>query len=253
MVGQTLTATYFRPGTLHKDDGVISSQPFTDGKEEWILIDGTPASCIQIGLYHFFKDRGPVDLVVSGPNFGRNTTALFALSSGTLGGALEGAVCGKKSIALSYAFDARDMYNADMIASASRMSTRLIEKFVSEWPEDVDLFSVNVPLQKDAENAKVVYCEMLQNQWKRGSSYQKLTVDEEDAEPAGEKQNIHEGSEAEGNTSGQIPKRTQVKFKWAPNFADVWESMEASLSGDGWAVLQGHIRYVFVLSIRIFY
>jgi tubulin--tyrosine ligase len=48
-----------------------------------------------------------VDLVLSGPNFGRNTTAIFALSSGTIGGALEGAVCGKKAIALSYAFDSR--------------------------------------------------------------------------------------------------------------------------------------------------
>ena len=76
-----------------------------------LLVDSTPASCIQIGLFHYFQERGPIDLVISGPNYGRNTTAVFALSSGTLGGALEAAVCGKRAIAVSYAFfDRKDKY-----------------------------------------------------------------------------------------------------------------------------------------------
>ena len=133
-MGQILTPTYFRPGTLLKDDGVVSSEPFDDGKEEWILVDGTPASCVQIGLYHEFKDRGPVDLVLSGPNFGRNTTAVFALSSGTIGGALEGAVCGKKAIALSYAFDSRE-HDAEILAAAAKLSTNT----------SVPIFSARLP------------------------------------------------------------------------------------------------------------
>lgn len=44
----------------------------------------------------------PFDLVLSGPNFGRNTGLAFCLSSGTLGAALAGALSGVKSIAVSY-------------------------------------------------------------------------------------------------------------------------------------------------------
>jgi len=40
--------------------------PRRDGGEEWILIDGTPASCVQIGLYHYFQEKGPIDMVISG-------------------------------------------------------------------------------------------------------------------------------------------------------------------------------------------
>src|SRR6187402_2000245 len=56
IIGQTVKPTYFRPGTLHKDDGTTHSRPLATGskeQEEWVLVDGTPASCVQIGLYHY--------------------------------------------------------------------------------------------------------------------------------------------------------------------------------------------------------
>jgi tubulin---tyrosine ligase len=254
IVGQTLTQTYFRPGTLLKDDGVVSSKPFNDGKEEWILVDGTPASCVQIGLYHEFKDRGPVDLVLSGPNFGRNTTAIFALSSGTIGGALEGAVCGKKAIALSYAFDSRE-HDAEVLAEAAKLSTRLVEKLMAEWPEDVHLYSINVPVKKGIGDAKIIYTEMLQNQWKHGSSFEELLAEEEDLDPAEREKEIREGQptpsliqEANGNIGGQVSTQPKKQYKWAPNFADVREAIRNAGSGDGWTVLQGMVRYSHFIS-----
>ena len=42
-----------------------------EGKEPWVLVNSTPATCAQIGISHFFEGRGKVDLVVSGPNYGR--------------------------------------------------------------------------------------------------------------------------------------------------------------------------------------
>ncbi|KAL6246654.1 putative tubulin--tyrosine ligase pby1 [Rhinocladiella similis] len=236
IVGQTLTPTYFRPGTLHKDDGVTSDRPFNDGGEEWILIDGTPASCVQIGLHHFFKERGPVDLVVSGPNYGRNTTAVFALSSGTIGGAMEGAMSGMKSIALSYAFDSRE-HDPQVICKASKLSTRLMEKLTSEWPDDVHLYSINVPLRKDVEHNKIVYTEMLQNRWHTGSSFEELPPEEDDHDPNYEEQIIREGGE--GHV--KVPRRLHRKFKWAPNFQDVRKAVSDAQRGDGWEVLQGNI------------
>ncbi|KAK4936485.1 putative tubulin--tyrosine ligase pby1 [Elasticomyces elasticus] len=240
MVGQTLTPTYFRPGTLHEDDGVTSERPFKDDGEQWILIDGTPASCTQIGLHHFFKDKGPIDLVLSGPNYGRNTTAVFALSSGTIGGAMEGAMSGKKSIALSYAFDSRE-HDPEIISTASKLSTKLIEKLVKEWPNDVQLYSINVPLRKDVEKNKIVFTEMLQNRWVSGSSFEELPAEAEDHDPNVEEQNIRERGEGEGNAKTTVTRTIHRRFKWSPNFADVRKSVSDAGRGDGWEVLQGNI------------
>ena len=65
-IGKALVPTYFRPGTLHTDDGTTHARPRTDGGEEWVLLDGTPASCAHIGINHYFQEKGPIDLVVSG-------------------------------------------------------------------------------------------------------------------------------------------------------------------------------------------
>ena len=245
IVGQTLTPTYFRPGTLHNDDGITSTRPFNDGEDEWVLVDGTPASCVQIGLYHLFKDKGPIDLVLSGPNYGRNTTAVFSLSSGTIGGALEGAMCGVKSIALSYAFSSRE-HDPEIIAAASRLSTRLVEKFVKEWPEDVHLYSINVPLKKGVEDTKILYTEMLQNRWSSGSSFEEIPAeDDKVVDPEQHEREIREGDyEANGNASRQSPRQRLVKYKWAPKFADVRESVTKAGEGDGWVVVEGMVRYV---------
>ncbi len=42
------------------------------GENKWTLLTGTPASCASIGIHFLFPDGKP-DLVISGPNFGRNT------------------------------------------------------------------------------------------------------------------------------------------------------------------------------------
>lgn len=60
---------------------------------------GTPADCVELGLGNLYP--GAIDLVVSGINMGLNTGTAFALSSGTVGGALEATLNGIPSIALS--------------------------------------------------------------------------------------------------------------------------------------------------------
>lgn len=242
MVGQTLTPTYFRPGTLHNDDGITSERPFDDDGEEWILIDGTPASCAQIGLHHLFKDKDPIDLVVSGPNYGRNTTAVFALSSGTIGGAMESAMNGTRSIALSYAFDSR-IHDPEIISAASQLSTQLIEKLAKEWPEDVHLYSINVPLRKGVENSKILYTEMLQNRWVSGSSFQELPEEADDVDPNAEEQAIRDGDNSVNGNANKPLRKVHRKFKWSPNFADVYGFVADAKRGDGWEVSQGNVTY----------
>lgn len=263
MIGQTVKPLYYRPplpnqpaaGLVHQDGrqdshGTTHTRPSTvPGTEEWILVDGTPASCVQIGLYHFFRDRGPVDLIVSGPNYGRNSTAVFALSSGTLGGALEGAVCRKRAIALSYAFFTRN-HDTEIIKKASRQSVRVVEALWKRWPEDgsVDLYSVNVPLLEGLEEGKVLFTPMLQNYWGEGSCFTEVDgsvdggVEDEERIREGEKTPEKEEEDGVGKGKGAGLHRHK-HFKWSPRFTDVYKSVdEAPPGNDGWAVKEGHTR-----------
>ena len=255
MVGASVKPTYFRPGTLHQDDGTTHHLPRgsngepDDGGDEWILIDSTPASCVQIGLFHYFKDRGPIDLVVSGPNYGRNTTALFALSSGTIGAAMEGAVCGKRSIALSYAFSSRN-HDPIVIAEAATHSVKLIEYLYTNWADGVDLYSVNVPLEPGVSQNKVLYTDMLINKWKSGSCFEVADPSNGD-DPDLEEQRLRLQSELEGqkptanatNGDASNPRFQHKWFKWAPNLQDVYRSVEENAPGnDGWAVKEQMTR-----------
>jgi len=243
IIGQTVKPTYFRPGTLHKDDGTTHSRPLPAGapeQEEWVLVDGTPASCVQIGLYHFFQDRGPVDLVVSGPNYGRNSTAVFSLSSGTLGGALEAAICQRKAIALSYAFFNRN-HDPEIIAGASKLSVRLIEYLYNNWGDNVDLYTVNVPLVENVGTRKVLWTKMLQNYWGNGSCFQEVEDDEESANEEEERIREREGGlEPNDTASSDVTRHKHKHFKWMPRFSDVYKSVDAAGPGnDGWAVKEG--------------
>lgn len=282
IVGQAVKPTYYRPAHppnsshdhSHCDLGTTSTRPLPKNskEEEWILVDSTPASCIQIGLYHYFQERGPVDLVISGPNYGRNTTAVFSLSSGTIGGAMEAAVCGVRAVALSYAFFDRN-HDPEIIAGASRMSVRIIEALYARWKDrhHVQLYSVNVPLTRDVEKTKVLWTRMLQNEWVSGSCFTEVEVPEEedwgpeegemqirrseslsltqDGAASGMRGDVREDLKAEREARGKVDgtgvgenaavedenghlRYRHKHFKWSPRFKDVYESVEKAPPGN---------------------
>ncbi|KAK7747552.1 hypothetical protein SLS53_001807 [Cytospora paraplurivora] len=258
MIGQTVKPLYYRPPPASSapaglgdagDVGTTHKRPSGDGSvEEWVLVDGTPASCVQIGLHHFFQERGPFDLVVSGPNYGRNTTAVFALSSGTLGGALEAASCRYKAIAVSYAFFSRN-HDLEIVSAASRHAVRVIEALVKQWPSDgsVDVYSVNVPLVEGVEERKTVWAGLLQNYWIKGMSafeaVDAVDVDEED-----EEEKIREGVHGEaaqptieGQGNEESNKGHEHKhFKWAPSLGEVMKAVDSAPSDcDGRVIRDG--------------
>src|SRR5262244_2442701 len=78
---------------------------------------GTPADCASLAIHTLFPERP--DLVVSGINLGLNFGLAFLLSSGTVGGALEGWIAGVPSIAVSMAIpnDAYGLSGAQRIAA----------------------------------------------------------------------------------------------------------------------------------------
>ncbi|KAF2710103.1 sure-like protein [Pleomassaria siparia CBS 279.74] len=266
LVGHSIKPTYYRPDPQTTTNNRLSNTgttsltplPASSTEEEWILVDSTPASCVQIGLYHYFESRGPIDLVISGPNYGRNSTAVFSLSSGTIGGALEAAVCNQKAIALSYAFFDRN-HDAGIISAASTHSVKVIEHLYANWDKNTHLYSVNVPLVENVGSRKVLYTDMLQNAWSSGSCFTVIDAPaDEDQTPdeielhlrkAEEKQGRKElrgdGTESGRDTPVSQKGAEHVRykhqhFKWAPRFTDVYKSVEDSEPGnDGWAVAQG--------------
>jgi 5'-nucleotidase len=73
--------------------------------ERRFAVKGTPTDCVIMGAKHLLKDRQP-SLVLSGVNRGRNTGE-DVIYSGTVAGAVEGAILGIPSIALSQSYNSR--------------------------------------------------------------------------------------------------------------------------------------------------
>lgn len=125
------------------------SNDFSNDKFTWTLVSGTPASCANLGLFNLFPHQ--IDLVIAGPNFGRNTSSAFSLSSGTVGAAMDAALSNHRAIALSYGVFQRPISNS-ILEAANQIAITIIEKLWKSGfgdPEDrnfPDLYSVNVPL-----------------------------------------------------------------------------------------------------------
>ncbi|HVJ69739.1 MAG TPA: 5'/3'-nucleotidase SurE, partial [Caulifigura sp.] len=69
-----------------------------DGSHFGWAVDGSPADCVKLGVLEFCTEKP--DLIVSGINSGANV-GINVLYSGTVAAAIEGAICGITSIAVS--------------------------------------------------------------------------------------------------------------------------------------------------------
>lgn len=209
--GKTLTSSYIytKISTLEPNDKINSFEgPFNHPEpkyhndkqyQEWCLINSTPAACADIGIHHLYSNtkQKPIDLVISGPNFGKNSSNLYILASGTVGAAMEAVTHGIKSIALSYAFNNLD-HDYYILKEAAKISVKLIEKLYIKLKEsdEIDLFSINIPLvdSLNIKSTKISYAPILQNYWK--SIYSPMD---------------------EPNEKGQS------QFSWTPDFKQVYK------------------------------
>lgn len=85
--------------TLHMPLRVEEVRPTFHAKRAW-SISGTPGDCIKIGINAILSEEEKPDIIISGINHGPNLGADI-LYSGTVSAALEGAVQGYPSIAVS--------------------------------------------------------------------------------------------------------------------------------------------------------
>lgn len=154
-----------------------------DNADIFVVHDGTPADCTNLGLYHLCPRRP--DLVIAGINPGANYTASLALASGTVGAALEAAVNGVFGIAASLELDAETealLHSAwnDSHVSLFQPAARAVKLFLREWatraaPPRVRLVNLIMP-HRLAEPPRFVECAPMPYEYgsvfmKRGDAY----------------------------------------------------------------------------------
>ncbi|KZT30403.1 sure-like protein [Neolentinus lepideus HHB14362 ss-1] len=232
-----------------------ASRALKDGEvAEWILLDGTPATCANIALHNLYK--GGIDLVLSGPNFGRNTSSAFALSSGTIGAALSSSLSHVRAIAVSYGTVQRPTPTS-YFDPAHQLAGRIISHLWANWGKDegglrngeVDLYNVNIPMIEEllSEGGLEIHWTTI---WR--NTYGRLFAAHtpEDA-PALQRTGPSGGPDAPiGQGAGEVssgkssdPSEVgKLVFKFQPDMHDLIFPSEDILpvGSDGWAMGKGH-------------
>lgn len=132
--------------------------------------EGSPADCVLAGLHDVMADKKP-DLILSGVNRGNNS-AENVLYSGTIGGAMEGALQGLPAIALSQYFGPGNIACEDHFEAAATHGEKVIRLLLDHalW-DDADyrlFYNVNFP-PVSAENVKGL--KVVRQGFRRGISF----------------------------------------------------------------------------------
>jgi 5'/3'-nucleotidase SurE len=231
-----------------------TSRPLNEGEvAEWVLLDGTPATCTNIALHNLYP--GQIDLVISGPNLGRNSSAAFAMSSGTIGAAMSSALSQIRSVAISYSTVLHPTPN-ELFEPADILSGRIIEYLWNNWGKDVggmrngeiDMYNVNVPMIMELLNPEgidVHWTHMWRNSYGQlfkavltpNATSTMSDVLKKGPEVAGQ---YPQESEPGGDISNTEP--ATLMFKFSPDFQPLITPSIGSLpvGSDGWAIAKGH-------------
>jgi len=130
----------------------LKLKKITQNGVEMFLLNGTPADCVQIGLYDIVETRPKI--VLSGINIRLNSGQARTLSSGTIGAAIEGSIDGVRAIASSLSVplklrdDQTDFYHPrsyPLFENAAKITTKVTKIIIHKKFDHVDLFSLNIP------------------------------------------------------------------------------------------------------------
>jgi 5'-nucleotidase len=106
-------------------------------------VTGTPTDAVMLALAHVMKDSPP-DLVLSGINRGANL-AEDVTYSGTVSAAMEGALAGVRSIALSQAYSREGMGDTVPFATAEAWAGKVLAPLLEFGAEPGSLININFP------------------------------------------------------------------------------------------------------------
>ncbi len=111
--------------------------------ERRFSVSGTPTDAVMMALAHIMKDNPP-DLILSGVNRGANL-AEDVTYSGTVSAAMEGALAGVRSIALSQVYAREGMGDAVPFAAAEAWAERVLKPLIDAPFTPGTLVNVNFP------------------------------------------------------------------------------------------------------------
>lgn len=104
---------------------------------------GTPTDCVLMAVRHVMKDCRP-DLILSGVNRGMNVAEDLTYS-GTVSAAMEGAISGIRSIALSQAHVREDMGDEGPYSASEGWGARVLRPLIALPVDKHMLLNVNFP------------------------------------------------------------------------------------------------------------
>jgi len=111
--------------------------------ERRFAVTGTPTDAVMMGLAHIMKDAQP-DLILSGVNRGANLGEDVTYS-GTVSAAMEGALAGIRSIALSQSYAKEGMGDTVPFAAAEAWGARVLAPLLDMPLPPYTLLNVNFP------------------------------------------------------------------------------------------------------------
>lgn len=228
--GQSFVSKAVATGSNHSSSSSSSSSSGGSGKgvgisltridADTVHVRGPPATAVNLALHHLASD---CDFVVSGPNVGHNVGRGSVLSSGTVGAALEGAVAGRRAVALSFPFrNGFGNWTDEELRLAVEASDRVVADLWESWGEGVDLYNVNVPLDFNRGEGQ-----------KSSSSLPAFQVSATTVDPGAQYSSLYRAA-AEG---------AEHDFEWGPSGLRVFDESGATAlaGGDVEAVRAGRI------------
>ena len=111
--------------------------------ERRFAVAGTPTDAVMLAIAHVMKDSPP-DLILSGVNRGANL-AEDVTYSGTVSAAMEGALAGVRSIALSQAYSRQGLGDNVPFAAAEAFGPRIVKALLGQPFTPRTLVNVNFP------------------------------------------------------------------------------------------------------------
>ena len=129
----------------------LAVRRFTSNKIRFFEVGGTPCDAVHLGMIELLKDEPPPDMLISGINNFMNL-GTDCIYSGTVNAAIDGAICGVKSMAVSQECGA-DAYYGD----AAEFVAEKLQFFKDLLPDHNTIFNINIPFPRKKDIMGAVF------------------------------------------------------------------------------------------------